>query len=98
MFHFDGWSMKAVMVFVVVGGMVRASLVMTGSGLVFVSLEAVLTCIVKWGKCMRLCGVNDYTVIPKKCCPEINPVSFFITGKFLAIILSFNIKFKCGCC
>ena len=49
-FHFDGWSMKAVMVFVVVAGMVRALLVMIGCGLVFVSLEAVLNCIVKWGK------------------------------------------------
>ena len=42
-FHFDGWSMKAVIVFVVVGGMVRASSVMIGCGLVVVSLEAVLT-------------------------------------------------------
>ena len=35
-FHFDGWSMKAVIVFVVVGGMVRVSSVMTGCGLVVV--------------------------------------------------------------
>ena len=46
-FHFDVWSMKAVIVFVVVGGIVRASSVMTGCGLVVVSLEGVLTCIVK---------------------------------------------------
>ena len=46
-FHFDGWSMKAVIVFVVVGGIVRASSVMTVCGLVVVSLEVVLTCIVK---------------------------------------------------
>ena len=31
-FHFDGWSMKAVIVLVVVGGIVRASSVMTGCG------------------------------------------------------------------
>ena len=54
-FHFDGWPMKAVIVFVVVGGMVRVSSVMTGCGLMVVSLEAVLTCVVKWGKCMSPC-------------------------------------------
>ena len=43
-FHFDGWSTEAVIVFVVVSGIVRASLVMTGWGLAVVSLEAVLTC------------------------------------------------------
>ena len=62
-FHFDGWSMKDVTVFVVVGGMVRASSVMTGCGLVVVSLEPVLTCIVKWGKCMRLCVVSMTTLL-----------------------------------
>ena len=45
--HFYGWSMKAVTVLVVAGGMVRSSSMMTGCGLVVVSLEAVLTCMVK---------------------------------------------------
>ena len=40
-FHFDGSLIKAVIVFVVVGGMVRASSVMTGCGLAVVSLESV---------------------------------------------------------
>ena len=35
-FHFDGWSTKAVIVLVVVGGMVRASSVMAGRGLLVV--------------------------------------------------------------
>ena len=30
LFHFDGWSTKSVIVFVVVGGIVRASSMMTG--------------------------------------------------------------------
>ena len=61
-FHFDGWSMKAVTVLVVAGGMVRSSPIMTGCGLVVVSLEAVLTCMVKWGKMYEaMCRVNDYT-------------------------------------
>ena len=47
LFHFDGWSMEAVIVFVVVGGIVRVSSVMTGCGLVFISLEAVSVCNVK---------------------------------------------------
>ena len=47
-FHFDGWSMKAVIIFVVVGGIVRASSVMTRCGLMIVSLEAVLNTNVKW--------------------------------------------------
>ena len=64
LFHFDGWSTEAVIVFVVVGGIVRVSSVMTGCGLVFISLEAVSVCNVKWGKCK--CRVNDYTVVPYK--------------------------------
>ena len=35
-FHFDGWSTKVVIVFVVFDGIVRALSVMTGCGLVFV--------------------------------------------------------------
>ena len=55
--------MKAAIVFVVFGGMVRASSVMTGCGMVVVSLEAVFTCIVKWGKCMRPCVVSMTTLL-----------------------------------
>ena len=88
-FHFDGWSMKAVIVFVVVGGIVRASSVMTGYGLVVVSLEAVLTCIVKWGKCMSPCVVSMTTLLFLiKCNPIIGPVNFFITTKCSANELS----------
>ena len=88
-FHFDGWSIKAVTVFVVAGGMVRASSMMTGCGLVGVSLEAVLTCIVKCGKCMRPCVVSMTTLLfLMKCSPIIGPVNFFITTKCSAKILS----------
>ena len=88
-FHSDGWSMQAVIVFVVVGGMVRASSVMTGCGLVVVSLEAVLTCIVKWGKFMRPCVVSMTTLLFLiKCNPIIGPVNFFITTKYSANELS----------
>ena len=62
-FHLEGWSMKAVTVFVVAGGIVRSASVMTGCGLVVVSLEAVFTCIVKWGKCMRPCVVSLTTLL-----------------------------------
>ena len=73
-FHFDGWSMKAVIVFVVVGGMVTASSVMTGCGFVVVLLDPVLTCIVKWGKCMRPCVVLFFdTVVPRKTQPNFWP-------------------------
>ena len=88
-FHFDGWSMKAVIVLVVAGGMVRSSSMMTGWGLVVFSLEAVLTCIVKWGKCMRPCVVSMTTLLFLiKCSPIIGPVSFFITTKCSAKELS----------
>ena len=87
--HFDGWSMKAVIVVVVAGGMVRSSSMMTGCGLVVVSLEAVLTCIVKWGKCMRPSVVSMTTqLFLIKCNPIIGPVSFFITTKYSAKELS----------
>ena len=88
-FHFEGWSMKAVIVFVVVGGMVRASSVMTGCGLVVFSLEAVLTCIVRWGKCMRPCVVSMTTLLFLiKCNPNVGLVNFFITTKCSAKELS----------
>ena len=81
--------MKAVIVFVVVGGMVRASLVMTGCGLVVVTLEVVLTCIVNWGKCMSPCVVSMTTLLFLiKCNPIIGPVNFFITTKCSANELS----------
>ena len=81
--------MKAVIVFVVVGGMVRASSVMTGSGFVVVSLEVVLTCIVKWGKCMSPCVVSMTTLLFLiECNPIIGPVNFFITTKCSANDLS----------
>ena len=86
---FGGWSIKAVIVFVVVGGIVRASSVMTGCGLVVVSLEAVLTCIVKWGKCMSPCVVSMTTpLFLIKRNPIIGPVNFFITSKCSANELS----------
>ena len=88
-FHFDGWSMNAVIVFVVVGGMARALSVMAGCGFVVVSLEAVLTCIVKWGKCMRACVVSMTTLLFLLICnPNIGPVKFFITTKCSAKELS----------
>ena len=62
-FHFDRWSTKAVIVFVVVGGIVREPLVMTGCGFVVVSIEDVLTCIVKCGKSMRPCVVSMTTLL-----------------------------------
>ena len=88
-FHSDGWSMKALIVFVVVGGMVRASSVMIGYGFVVVSLEAVLTCIVKWEKCMRPCVVSMTTLVFFiKCNPFIGLVNFFVTTKCSAKELS----------
>ena len=88
-FHFDGWPIKALIVFAVVGGMFRASSVMTGCGWVVVSLEVVLTCIVKWGKCMSPCVVSMTTLLFLiKCNPIIGPVNFFITTKCSANELS----------
>ena len=88
-FHFDGWSMKALIVFVVVGGMVKALSVMTDCGLMVVSLEAVLACIVKREKRMSPCVVSMTTLLFLiKCDPIIGPVSFFITTNCSANELS----------
>ena len=88
-FHFDGWSTKAVIVFVVVVGMLRVSSVMTRCGLVVVSLQAVLTCIAKCGECMRSCVVSMTTLLFLiKCNPNIGPVIFFFTTKCSAKVLS----------
>ena len=62
-FLFDGCSMKAVIVFVVVGCIIWASSMMTGCGFVIVSLQDVLTCIVKCGKCTRPCVVSMTTLL-----------------------------------
>ena len=88
-FHFDGWSMKAVIVFVLVGGMVRASSDITSCGFVVVSLEVVSTIIDKWVKCMRPCVVSMTTLLFLiKCNPIIGSVNFFITTKCSAKALS----------
>ena len=88
-FHFEGWSMKAVTVFVVAGGIVRSASMMTGCCLVVVSLEAVFTCIVQWGKCIRPCVVSMTTLLFLiKCNPIIGPVNFVITTKCSAKKLS----------
>ena len=88
-FHFDGWSTKAVIVLVVVVGMLRASSVMTGCGFVVVSLEVVLTCIVKFRKCMKPCVVSMTTLLFLiKCNPIIGPVNFFRTTNCSAKVLS----------
>ena len=88
-FLFDRWSTKAMIVFVVVGGMVRASSVMTGCGFMVVSLEAVLACLVKWGKCMRPCVVSMTTLLFLiKCKAIIDLVFFLITTNCSAKNLS----------
>ena len=95
-FHFYGWSAKATIVFVVVVDMVRATSVLTGCGLMAVSLEVVLTCIVKWGKCMRPCVVSMTTLsFLIKCNTIIGPVNFFIatecSAKVVSPVSSFNV-------
>ena len=77
-FHSNGWSTKAVINFVVLGSMVRVSPVIKTWGFAVVSLEAVLTCIVKCGKCMRPCVVSMTTLLFFiQCNPFIGPVKFF---------------------
>ena len=65
-------------VFVVLDGIVRASSVMTGWGFAVVSVEPVLTCVVKCERCTRPCVVSMttllylikyYTVVPHKVQP-----------------------------
>ena len=82
-------------VIAVVGGMIRASSVMTGCGLVLVSLEVVLTCIVKWGKCISPCVVSMTTLLFLiKCNPIIGPVNFCITTECSANELSLLSNFS----
>ena len=87
-FHFNGWSTKAVIVFFVVGGILKVSSVMTDWGLVVVSLEAVLSWSVKCGKCMRPFVMSMTTLsFLIKCHPFNGSVNFFITTKISAKIL-----------
>ena len=100
-FHFNGWSTKAVIVFVVVGGIVRASAVVTGWGFQVVSCEAVLNCIDKFGKCMRSCVVSMTTLLFLiKSNPNNHPVNFFITmkcsAKRLSPISNWSVAFATG--
>ena len=59
----EGLSTKTVIVFVVHDGIVRASWVETGWSFAFVSLEAVMACIVKCGNCKRPCVVSMTTLL-----------------------------------
>ena len=84
-FHSEGWSTKAGIVFVVLGGFVKASSLTRVWGFAFVSVEAVLTCIVKCGKWMRSCVVSMTTLLFLLKC---KPINFFITPKWSAKMLS----------
>ena len=58
-------------------------------GFAVVSLEGILTLIVKCGNCMRPCVVSMTTLLfPIKCNSNIGRVNFFITRKFSANTLS----------
>ena len=94
-FHFDGWSTKAVIAFVVVVGIVRALSVRTGWELTVVSLEAVLTCIEMYEV---VCPVNDYTVIPQKLQPIYWPRYFLHNDEVFSENFVSTFKFKSGCC
>ena len=62
-FRSEEWPTKTVIVFIVLGDIVGASSVRTGWRFAFVSLEAVFTCIVKFGICRRLCVVWITTLL-----------------------------------
>ena len=87
-FHSEGRSAKAVTVFNVLVGFVRGSSAKTTWGFALNS-EVVLTCIVRCGKCMRPCVVSR-TILSlfKKCNPMIGCVSFILTTKCSAKVLS----------
>ena len=88
-FHYEGWLTEAVIVFAVLGGIVKASSVRAVWGLAVVSLERVLTCIFKCGNCMRPCVVSMTTLLFLiNCNPMIGPVNFFITTKRWKNVLS----------
>ena len=97
-FHSDGWSTKAVINFVFLGGVVKALSVMAGWAFAVGSLEAVLPCIVKCRKCMRPCVVSVTTLLFLIVCkPIIGPVDFFITTECSANVLSPISNFKRDC-
>ena len=80
---------KVVSVFVVLGDIVRVSSMMTNWGFAVVSLDEVLTCIVKCGKYMRPFVVSMTTLLFLiKCNPINGHVGFFITTKCSRKILS----------
>ena len=87
--HSDGWSTKAVIVFVVLGGFVRISSVRTDWGFALFSVVELLTCLVKCGKFMRPSVVSMTTLLClKKCQPSIGPLKFFNTTKCSAKVSS----------
>ena len=93
--YFEGWWTKAVIAFVVLSVIVRASSVKSSWGFAVISLEAILIGIVKGGKCKRPCVVLMTTLLFLiKCFPMISPVYFFITTNCSANMLSLITKLK----
>ena len=87
-FHSDGWSPKAVFVFVVFGGIVRLSSQKECWGSAPNFLAALLTCIVKWGKRMRQYVVSMTIVLGLlQCITIVGPVKLLITAKSSARVL-----------
>ena len=87
-FHSEGWSTKAVTVFVNLVGIVRGSSAKTVWGFALNS-EVVFTCIVRCGLFMRPCVVAmTILFFFRKCNPLIGCVSFFFTTNCSAKVLS----------
>ena len=85
----EQWSTKVVIIFVVLGGILKASSLRIGCAVVNVSVEAFSTSDIRCGKCMRPCVVSMTTLLFHiKCKPMIGPVNFFITTNWLANVLS----------
>ena len=78
-FHSERRSIKAANVFVVFGAIVSPSSMMRSWGFKVVSLQVVLTCIVKCGKCMKPCVVSTTLFFFINCNTLIGPVSFLTT-------------------
>ena len=87
-FHSEGWSTEAVIVFAVLGGIARSSTIRTTWDFALIS-EVDLIHILRCGKCMRPSSVSMTTLLFLiKCNPMIGPVIFFTMKKYSANVLS----------
>ena len=96
-YHSEGWSTKAVIVFVVLSCTFRVVSAMLDCGFQLILVAALLTCIAKYGNGMRPCLLSK-TIMHYAVQSVNRPCQILHHDDTFSKSNIFTTKFKCDCC